>query len=300
MDVRYLEIPENLADNPRLRPMRDGTAARSLKDIVSADHFVDEKIYNVSVAVCILRSEPEEEAGADTQLLHGENFAVYGERGDWFWGQSSHDDYVGWVKKTHLRAGSAEATHHVMSRGTFLYSKADLKSRPVMKIPMAAYVKVIGEQEIRGTKYLQTNQGWLIARHMRNLDEYASDFVMVAESVMGLAYLWAGRSTFGIDCSGLIQLSMGMAGIAVMRDTDMQEQTIGEEISLSDDLSGLKRGDLIFWPGHVGMMRDEENFLHANGHTMTVFSEPLKDAIERISYLYGKPRTVRRPFALSA
>ena len=300
MDMRYIEIPESLADDPRLRPMRDGTAANTLKEILHAKNYAEGKTYNVIVAVCVLRSEPEEDAGAETQLLCGENFTVYGEYDDWFWGQSSHDNYVGWLRKAHLREGSSGATHHVMSRGTFLYSKADMKSRPILKIPMAAQIEVIGEEEVRGMKYLETTLGWLIARHARQLDEYASDFVMVAESVMGLTYLWAGRSTFGIDCSGLIQLVMKMAGIAVLRDTDMQEQTIGEEISLTDDLSGLQRGDLIFWPGHVGMMRDETNFLHANGHTMTVFSEPLKEAIDRIAYLYEKPRTVRRPFALSA
>lgn len=299
MDLRYLDIPESLIDDMRLKPVRDNTAAAALKDFVKADHYVEGDIYHVVVAVCVLRHDPQEEAGADTQLLYGENFIVYGERDDWFWGQMSHDDYVGWVRKSHLIAGAAEATHHIMSRGTFLYSKADLKSRPIMKIPMASQLKVIAEAEVRGTKYLETTQGWIIARHARRLDEYASDFVMVGESIMGLTYLWAGRSTFGIDCSGFVQLTMQMAGIAVMRDTDMQEKTIGEEILLADDLSGLQRGDLIFWPGHVGMMRDEKTFLHANGHTMTVFSEPLQEAIERISYLYGRPRAVRRPFALS-
>lgn len=300
MDVRYLKIPEGLSDDVRLQPMRDDTASNLLKSKVEAKSFVEGTLHHVVVAVCVLRREPEEETGADTQLLYGENFTVFGERGDWCWGQASHDDYVGWVKKAHLKEGSAEATHHIMSRGTFLYSQADLKSRPQMKIPMAAQVKVVGEEEIRGTKYLKTTKGWIIARHARHLGEYASDYVKVGESIMGLAYLWAGRSTFGIDCSGFVQLSMQMAGIAVLRDTDMQEQTIGEEISLKDDLSDLQRGDLVFWPGHVGMMRDEKNLLHANGHTMTVFSEPLKEAVARIDYLYGKPRSIRRPFALAA
>lgn len=298
MDMRYLDIPESLIDDVRLTPIRLGAAARALEDHVEAENYVDGEVHHVVVAVCVLKRESDEESGADTQLLYGETFTVYGERGDWCWGQTSHDDYVGWVSKAHLQKGSAEATHHVMSRGTFLYSKADLKSRPNMKIPMSARLNVIGEEEVGGTKYLQTPMGWVVARHARRLDGYANDFVMVGESLMGLTYLWAGRSTFGIDCSGFIQLAMQMAGIAVMRDADMQEQTIGEEIALADDLSGLQRGDLIFWPGHVGMMRDASIFLHANGHTMSVFSEPLEAAIERISYLYDKPRSVRRPHAL--
>lgn len=300
MDARYLGIPESLIEDVRLQPLRDDTAAAAVRDFVEAAHYSDGVLYHVVAPVCVLKREPAEEAPADTQLLYGESFMVYGERDDWYWGQASLDDYVGWVRKSHLQEGESAATHHILSRGTFVYEKADLKSRPIMKIPMAAQLKIIGEEEVRGTKYLETGNGWVIARHARLLHEYASDFVMVGESIMGLTYLWAGRSTFGIDCSGLIQLSMQMAGIAVLRDTDMQEQTIGEEIALGDDLGGLQRGDLVFWPGHVGMMRDAVTLLHANGHTMTVFSEPLAEAVKRISYLHDRPRTVKRPFALSA
>lgn len=300
MDERYLDIPEDFKNDPRLTPFRNGTAAAKLERAIDADQFAKGQSFHVTAPVCGLRTEANETSLIDTQLIYGEEFIVYGQKDDWQWGQTARDHYVGWVRNNHLTAGSLEATHQVISRGTFLYSQADLKSQPLMKISMASQVKVIGEQTVRGSQYLETAKGWLFAKHVRPLAKTASDFVRVGESMVGMTYLWAGRSTFGLDCSGFIQLAMQMAGIAVLRDSDMQEATIGDEIEFHDDLSGLERGDLVFWPGHAGMMRDGSTLLHANGHTMSVHSEPLAAAIDRIAYLYDKPRAIKRPFALSS
>lgn len=300
MDNRYLRIPNGLSDDVRLTPIRGGVAAESLQGVVKAERFSEGKNLHITAPVSVVKREPDATAAIDTQLLYGERFVAYGEKDEWLWGQAPRDHYVGWIRKSVVAEGHLDATHQVMSRGTFLYTKADLKSQPVMKIPMASRLVVTDRITVRDTDYLKTSRGWLIKKHVRSLSKNARDFVMVGESMLGMTYLWAGRSTFGIDCSGLIQLAMQMAGIAVLRDTDMQEASIGEAVELAPDLTGLKRGDLIFWPGHVGMMRDGENLLHANGHTMTVFSEPLEHAVKRISYLYGAPRTVRRPFALAA
>jgi cell wall-associated NlpC family hydrolase len=79
-----------------------------------------------------------------------------------------------------------------------------------------------------------------------------------------------------------VQVALDAAGIEAPRDTDMQEQSVGESVSIASDLSGLKRGDLIFWKGHVGLMRDAETVLHASGHQMLVVSEPLRVAVDRI------------------
>lgn len=282
IDKRYLNIPETLKDDRRFALVQEGEGA----------------LHHVVAPVCALYAKPEDRADVDTQLIVGEDFVVYQEEADWAFGIAPRDHYVGWVRKSHLKEGASNATHHVVYHGTFIYSKADLKSRPVMKIPMGARLTTKGEEETRGTIYNKVENGWVVKGHLRPTDYFFSDFVSVGETTIGMTYLWAGRSPFGIDCSGLVQLCMQMAGIAVLRDSDMQEATIGEDIPLDDELSGLQRGDLIYWPGHCGMMRDEKTLLHANGHTMTVASEPLAEAVERIAYLYEKPRAVRRPALL--
>jgi cell wall-associated NlpC family hydrolase len=117
----------------------------------------------------------------------------------------------------------------------------------------------------------------------------------VAETLLYTPYLWGGVSAFGIDCSGLVQLAMRMAGRDVLRDSDMQAESIGEPIEPGSGFSGLRSGDLVFWKGHVAIMTDAENMIHANGHTMLVSRERLSDAVDRIGYLYGGPTGFRRP-----
>ncbi|MEO1189199.1 MAG: NlpC/P60 family protein [Pseudomonadota bacterium] len=284
MDDRYLKLTGSLASDSRLVTDADG----------------EREIWHVTAPVCTVLSEPDDKASATTQLIFGEDFSIIGEEGEWVIGQAPRDHYIGYVRRSHLRSGASEATHHVIYHGTFIYSTADMKSRPVMKVPMSARLQVVGEEEVRRTEYYKVPNGYVIKNHLRPLDHYFEDFVSVGETAIGMSYLWGGRTPFGLDCSGLVQLCLQMAGIAVLRDSDMQEATIGDELPLDPGLGQLQRGDLIFWPGHVGIMRDSRTLLHANGHTMTVASEPLVDAVERIAYLYGPPRSIRRPFALSS
>jgi len=163
-------------------------------------------------------------------------------------------------------------------------------------LSMGSAVAIVGEIEKRGTRYAELQDGtYLVFRHLRPIADQVEDYVSIAELLLHAPYLWGGASAFGLDCSGLVQLSMLMAGKQVLRDTDMQETTIGMELGFSAMDGGLRRGDLIFWKGHVGIMRDAKTLIHANGHTMNVATEKLEDAIERIGYLYGFPTTLRRP-----
>ena len=121
------------------------------------------------------------------------------------------------------------------------------------------------------------------------------DYVGVAEQLLSTPYLWGGASAFGIDCSGFVQLSMRMTGRSAPRDSDMQAAHLGEPLDPGKDFAGLRRGDLVFWKGHIAIMLDGRNIIHANGHTMMVSREPLAEAVERIAYLYGGPTGFRRP-----
>jgi cell wall-associated NlpC family hydrolase len=161
---------------------------------------------------------------------------------------------------------------------------------------LGSRVLIEGFAETRGTKYgLMASGEALIAAHLRPIGECADDYVSVAEALLSTPYLWGGTSAFGIDCSGLVQLSMRMAGRKVPRDTDMQASGLGEPFDPGADLAGLRRGDLVFWKGHVAIMLDGKNIIHANGHAMMVSRERLSDAVERIAYLYGGPTGFRRP-----
>jgi cell wall-associated NlpC family hydrolase len=120
--------------------------------------------------------------------------------------------------------------------------------------------------------------GFVWRSHLAPLDAPAADFVAVAETLLGAPYLWGGKSSIGVDCSGLVQISLAAADRKAPRDSDMQEARLGKPVSAG---APLQRGDLVFWKGHVGIMRDATTLLHANGTHMLVSSEPLDEVRAR-------------------
>ncbi|MGV3553516.1 C40 family peptidase [Rhizobium sp.] len=276
----------------RLNAYRPDLAEKSLEGQVDALRFIDGKPARVTASVTAMRPRPDAASGIDTELLYGEPVSVLDRADGWAWVKSGIDAYVGYVEETALGAGGAAPTHWVTSPRTFVYRDPDMKTPAVLALSMGSRITVTGEAETRGTRYLLTDAGAVIAKHVTNVDAPLSDdHVAVAARFLQSPYLWGGRSGFGLDCSGLVQLSMMMSGKAVLRDTDMQRASIGTEIGRGD----LQRGDLVFWKGHVAIMTDGETMIHASGFTMDVSHEGLDDAIRRIEPMYGLPLVYRRP-----
>ncbi|MBX3530907.1 MAG: C40 family peptidase [Rhizobiaceae bacterium] len=276
----------------RLNAFRPSLADARLKGKVEAAEFREGREAMVFTPVANVHSAPSDEAGVDTQLLRGERVFYFDNDGQWCWVQSQRDGYVGYVPSDQLAKPGPAATHRICAPTTFVYPTDDLKAPRKTALSLGTEVAVTGTSERRGTTYAQlATLGFSVMQHLWPLERWADDYVSIAESLEHTPYLWGGASGFGIDCSGLVQLSLRMAGRQVLRDTDMQQQSIGDEINPA---TGLRRGDLVFWKGHVAIMLDGENIIHANGHTMTVAREPLAAAVERIAYLYSKPVAYRR------
>lgn len=277
----------------RLHAYRSDLADARLKGRVEAQHYVEGRPAMVAAPVANVHSAPSVTAGMDTQLLHGDAVLVFESKDGWSWIQAERDGYVGYVVDTMLGSPGPAPTHVVSAPRSFVYPEPELKTPPIAAYSMGARITVVGEAEKRSTRYfLLSSGGAMIAKHLRPINEHASDFVSVAEQFVHTPYLWGGASGFGIDCSGLVQLSLFMAGQRVSRDTDMQAKEIGRAI---DPRATLRRGDLVFWRGHVAIMTDGENIIHASGHGMIVEREPLAAAIQRIEPLYGAPVIYRRP-----
>jgi cell wall-associated NlpC family hydrolase len=277
----------------RLTPARPDLADERLRGVVAAERYVAGVERVVAWPSAPLHRDPVPDAPLDTEALMGEAVAVYEEREGWSWVQLQADRYVGYMPSEALGPPGAPATHRVAALRTFVYPGPDLKLPPRLHLSLGAAVSVSGES---GDYSRLATGGFVWTGHLAPLGRHEPDFVAVAERLLGTPYLWGGKTSLGLDCSGLVQLSLAMAGIAAPRDTDMQEAALGRPLDLAPDLAGLQRGDLVFWRGHVGIMLDPARLLHANGHHMAVAIEPLAEAEARIrASTVGPITTVKRP-----
>ncbi len=290
-----MPLPNETPLDIRLHAYRADLADIALKDRVEAMHYVEPTHRRVTVPAADLKSAPNAASETASQLLLGEEVALFETRKDgWSWVQSHHDGYVGYVRSQDLtrRQGPA-VSHRVVVPRTFVYPTADMKTPPVMTVSAGSLLAIVGEETRRATRYgLLTDGKALIFDHLLEVGTPAhSDPVVIASRFVESPYLWGGRSGFGLDCSGLVQLSFSLTGRQVLRDTDMQAGSIGRSVS---DTGHYRRGDLIFWKGHVALVEDGDTLIHANGRTMSVAREPIAAAIARIEPFYGRPIALRR------
>lgn len=267
----------------RLHPVRPDLAAKAYEGHVQAERFVEGTLKRVTADTLAMRAEPRSDLPIDTELLFGETVRVFEETLEgWVWGQLETDGYVGWFPSDGLGAPQP-ATHRVRALRTYRYPVPDLKFPPLGLISIGSKVTVKDWATTRGLDYAILSDGSaVVARHLVALEHLEQDWVAVAEEFLGTPYLWGGRTSIGLDCSALVQLSAQAGGHDLPRDSDLQAASAGELID-DADLTALQRGNLIFWKGHVGIIQGPNRLLHANGHTMTVTSEPLDAALARIA-----------------
>jgi cell wall-associated NlpC family hydrolase len=283
--------------DPRITPARPDLAARHLQGQVTAARFVDGTLREVRDGSAPLRREPAPDAPLDTEALRGERVTVYETTDEgWCWAQLERDAYVGWLPADALAEPGPPATHTVRALRTLAYPGPSITLPPVAAFSLGCRLAVTRTEGALAA----TPSGWVPARHLAPLGANEADFVAVAERFLGMPYVWGGKTSLGIDCSGLVQVALQACGAACPRDSDMQERALGDAVAA--DIAGLQRGDLVFWKGHVAIVRDADTFVHATAFHMMVAIEQIADVVRRVSGEGGGViRAVKRlPAALDA
>ena len=273
--------------DPRITPARPDLAASHLRGKVQAERFVDGTVKEIIVGIAPLRRAPSHGATMLTEALRGERVTIY-ETDDegWAWGQLARDGYVGWLPASALLAPGDEPTHKVTALRTLVFPEPSIKAPPVEALPLGAQLAITRMQG----EFAVSPGGFLPAKHVAPLASAEKDFVAVAERFLGTPYLWGGKSSLGIDCSGLVQVALTDCGVMCPRDSDMQEAAFGRRVELAQ----LQRGDLVFWKGHVAIARDAATLIHANAFHMAVATEPVAEALARIKTTGSDVTSVRR------
>ncbi len=263
----------------RITPIRNGLASKDYAGLIKNCSFVKGDFYTVRSTYSPLYSEKKQK-NLISQLLFGEYFKVFDLSEGMAWGQCTRDKYVGYTPIQNLTKKKIIPNHKVRSLRTFIYRSPSIKMDPLNYLSFNSLVKV--SKRKNNFSYIPS-LGWSISKNLTQSNNNTLDLYEIAIQYLQTPYLWGGRDSMGIDCSGLVQNLFQSIGINLPRDTDLQEEYLSNNIHESK----LKTGDLIFWKGHVAMALDNKNIIHANAFHMKTQTESLKNAKKRINKEYG-------------
>lgn len=266
--------------DPREHKANDRVAHESLRGQLNGVTFTAGEMKQVITPVADLLASSN--GALNRQLLHGDLFCVLEEHNQFAFGFEKRSEYVGYVRMSDLETPDT-ITHWISTMGANVYPEPSIKSKPIMALPFAAHITCYN----RGTNFWETRHGFVPFAQTRMLSESAPDFTTTAQFFFGVPYLWGGDTNWGLDCSGLVNIALRVSDLHDPRDSDQQEEYFGD-VPRGEP---RKRGDLVFWPGHVGIFVNRGFIIHASAHHMSVMVEDVREVRDRIKWTEGKKIT---------
>ncbi len=241
----------------------------------------------ICIPLCTVKESPDHNAKASSELLFGERIEILQLLGSWAKIRTIEDGYTGFVENTSYESTLINATHWVSNRATFIFESADIKSPVVNRLLFGSQVS-LSMCNIDSNFMCVENIGFIWAGHCQSANAKSSlSLIELAQNnYLDAPYLWGGRSSDGCDCSGLVQMLAKAKGISIPRDSGDQENALPLNVSYENRQSG----NLVFWPGHVGILKTENLILHSTAHTLRCCVEPLASVIERA----GLPSSIKQ------
>ena len=272
--------------DPRTTLARKDLADTALKARVRAERYAPIKSKVVSTGIVDVKKTPNNSAPLLTQAFFGEEVSMLDEANGWAFCQLNSDGYVGFLKSEHLSTHGLQPSHSVAVPLSHVYPKPDVRAPIGMAIPFGAQVTISeGVEEKRFSEV--RGLGWIYKRHLKPLGSLNADYLQTAAMFLHAPYVWGGKTALGLDCSALVQLALNYAGKDCPRDTDQQLEMLGR--SVGANISACEKGDLVFFPGHVGFMLDKMRLLHANATYMRVTLDKLESVVSRLSMVHDNP-----------
>ena len=268
--------------DPRTTAIRGDIVDIGLAGQISASRYTRPVTMACGMPWVPLRVAPGEVAIAVSELLYGETFSVFDEADGWCWGRTDHDRYLGWVPAASLVAHAGDRDLAIGCRFAPVFADTDIKSPVIATLPFGARLA-----DSDGPLFIATGVGGgpgyvhrrhVRHRHVRDAGPAADGVLAIARLFTGAPYVWGGRRPDGVDCSGLVQTALNAGGTACPRDSDQQVATVGSPIAFE----AREAGDLVFFPGHVGLLASRDRLFHANAHWMRTLEEPLADVVARL------------------